>query len=799
MSPFERRPALRFALLLSFGILVARFLPLDPSIIFWLTVVVFTVAIILSIFSSRHHTLNFFVAGLVLLLGVLLQTLQREHYAERRVIPAREDEEIWLTGRVVEEPFLRQPRFQLIVETDRIVRMQQSKETERRILVHGSLSSFRGVVDSLHTGSKIALAGLLDDFPRPRNPGEFDYGRYLELNDIHGVVVLNEHSKLVLLGEEARLDLRLLFRRARTSLLALLDHFHQPSEASFLRGILLADRSKIANDIRQAFVDTGTVHVLAVSGLHVGVVALVFYGFFGLLRLPRKWVAGATILGLLGYMTLVGSPPSVVRATIMAIVLFLGPLFERKVDVYQSLAVAASLLLLWDSNNLFNIGFQLSFAAVLSIVYLYPIFSRALHRIPERFEEVKILEPVLKLFAVSLAAQLGTLPFTAYYFDRISLVSLLANLLVVPLVGLNVMLGFATLGCSWISFWMAEQYAAVNEWLVRFLLGFVKAASNVPYAFLETNNFTITTSLAYYTALIGVVNVGQRKVVKTSMIILLAIGTVFFWKQWVFPKDATLRVTVLDVGQGDAILIELPSGANVLIDAGQSVPGYDAGERIVVPFLKYSGVNNLDAVIMSHPHSDHIGGIPAVLKSVTVRQLVEPAVAGETELYREIHRLAQQYQIPVVRRMSGDTMNIDRNTRLYVLHPYSVHDSTGNLNNASLVVKLVYGQTALLLMGDAEAEVEAKLLRRYAPMLEADLLKVGHHGSITSTTERFVTLVRAQLALISVGRKNTFHHPSPEVINRLERRGARVYRTDYHGAIILETDGVKMTAKGWKQ
>jgi competence protein ComEC len=799
MSPFERRPALRFALLLSVGILVARFLPLDPSIIFWVAVVVFTGAIILSIFSSRHHTANFFVAGLVLLLGVLLQTLQREHYAERRLIPAREDEEIWLTGRLVEEPFLRQPRFQLVVETDRIVRMQRSVEAERRILVHGSMSSFRGMVDSLHAGSKIALAGLLDDFPRPRNPGEFDYGRYLELNDIHGVVSLNNYSKLVVLGKEAHSDFRSLFRRARSSLLTLVDRLHQPREAGFLRGILLAERSKIANDVRQAFVDTGTVHVLAVSGLHVGVVAVVFYGFFGLLRLPRKWIAGTTIMGLLAYMTLIGSPPSVVRATIMAIVLLLGPLFERKIDVYQSLAVAASLLLLWDSNNLFNVGFQLSFAAVISIVYLYPILIKVLPRIPERFEEVKMLEPVLKLFAVSLAAQLGTLPFTAYYFDRIPLVSLLANLLVVPLVGLNVMLGFATLGFSWISIWIAEHYAALNEWLVTFLLGFVKAASSVPFAYLESSNVTIVTALAYYTALVGIVNIGQRTVVKTSAMILLATGTVLFCTQWVLARNAVLRVTVLDVGQGDAIFIEFPNGASVLVDAGPRVPGYDAGERIVVPFLKYRGVRSLDAVIMSHPHSDHIGGIPAVLKSAEVRRVVEPAVAGETELYREVHRVAQMFNIPVVRRGAGDTINIERNTRLYVLHPYAELDSTSNLNNASLVVKLVYGQTELLLMGDAEAEVERKLLRRYAPMLDADLLKVGHHGSITSTTEQFVTLVRAQLALISVGRKNKFHHPSPAVIERLEHLGARVFRTDYHGAIILESDGVKFSIKHWRE
>lgn len=799
MSPFDRRPALRFVLLLSLGILTARFLPLDPSIMFWTTVLAFTAAIIVSVFFPRHYSAYLVLAGLVPLLGALLQTFQRDHYAERRLIPAKEEEIISFTGKLAEEPYFHQQRFQLLVEADRILRGQGSLETERNILVQGRLSLLEGRRDSLHIGSRLFIVGLLDDFPEPSNPGEFDYGRYLELNNIHGVVSLNNRSKLVVLGEGRESDLLSLFRRARSSLLTVIDSLHQPKEASFLRGILLAERSKIADDVKQAFVDTGTVHILAVSGLHVGVVAVIFYGFFGLLRLPRKWVAGATMLGLLAYMMLIGSPPSVVRATIMVIALLLGPLFERKVDVYQSLAVAASMLLLWDSNNLFNVGFQLSFAAVVSIVSLYPIFVKVLHRIPERFEEVKLLEPVLKLFAVSLAAQLGTLPFTAYYFDRLSIVSLLANLLVVPLVGLNVMLGFATMGFSFFSLWVAENYAVLNGWFVTFLLGFVKAASTVPYAYFDTSAVGITASLAYYTALVGMVNISRRTVFKSCLMILLAIGTTVLYTDWVFASSPSLRVTVLDVGQGDAIFIEFPNGSNVLIDAGPRVPGYDAGERIVVPFLNYRGVRSLDALIMSHPHSDHIGGIPAVMRSVKVRQLVEPAVAGETELYGEIHRTAQWSGIPVVRRRAGDTINIDRNTRLYVLHPYAARDSTSNLNNASLVVKLAYGQTDVLLMGDAEAEVEAKLLWRYVPMLKAEVLKAGHHGSNTSTTEEFVRTARPSLTLISVGRKNKFNHPSREVIERLERRGITMYRTDDSGAIILESDGVKFDIKRWRE
>ncbi|MGH2568302.1 MAG: DNA internalization-related competence protein ComEC/Rec2, partial [Bacteroidota bacterium] len=673
--------------------------------------------------------------------------------------------------------------MQCIITARRVESDLPRNPAERRVLVHGSKKVFQAVLEKLQVGTAVRVVGVLEEYPRPRNPGDFDYGRYLELNDVHGVVAVRDSSQLVVMNLSGEASFHSVLSGVRNSLLSLVERMHNDRTSAFLRGILLADRSKIAADVKQAFVDTGTIHVLAVSGLHVGIVAVVFYGFFGLLRLSRRAVVYATMLGLLGYMLLTGSPPSVVRATIMALVLLSGNLFERKIDVYQSLGVAAILLLLWDTNNLFNVGFQLSFSAVFSIVYLYPIFVKILHRIPERFEEVKLLNPVLKLFAVSLAAQLGTLPFTAFYFDRISVVALLANLVVVPIIGFNVMLGFATLAFAPLSLWVAKCYAVFNEWLVSFLLGFVKAAASVPVAYYDASHFEATFPALYYVGLLGLVNLDNKKVFKFAMIAGLLLLNFVVYSKVVGEEKGSLCVTFVDVGQGDAILLEFPNGKNALIDAGPTSLSYDAGERIVAPLLKFKTIEKLDALIMSHPHSDHIGGVPFLLERFKVGRVIEPALKGESALYRRIHDVAQQRGVAVLQCSAGDTIHVDDQARLYVLHPYLPRDSSTNLNNVSLVVKLVYGSSELLLTGDAELEVERKLIGRYHPILSSDLLKVGHHGSNTSSSNEFVRTVQPSVAIISVGKENKFSHPSPDVIERFRQHGVNIHRTDKAGAV----------------
>jgi competence protein ComEC len=523
-----------------------------------------------------------------------------------------------------------------------------------------------------------------------------------------------------------------------------------------------------------------------------------FFSILGFFRLHRRVVGTATILGLIAYMLITGMSPSVVRATIMAIVILLGTMTERKADIYNSISVAAIILLLWNTNTLFDVGFQLSFAAVISIVYFYPRLELLIKKIPEQFEEIKGIDALLKLFAVSLAAQLGTIPFTAYYFDRVSVISLLANLVVVPISGFNTFIGFAEVAFSFISHWIADLFAAANEFLVWFLLGFVKQTASVPFAYLEIWNLSIVTIVGYYVLVIGLFNFNLLRIRVWMLIFILALGNfVIFADVWsvMHPK---LIITMLDVGQGDAILVEFPNGECMLIDAGPTSQRYDVGEKSILPFLKRKGVNKLNYFIITHPHSDHLGGAKAILSSIPIDALLVASLDPTNQQTNEILETASVRRIEAKTVGTSDQIQINPNARIYVLNPDRNQSTRKNLNNTSIVLMIKYGRSSVLLVGDAEIEVEQRMMKRYGNFLSSDILKVGHHGSISSTSEDFLRVVRPKEALISVGNHNRFRHPSIFTIQRLASYSIETIRTDKSGAIIFESDGIQWTRDEWR-
>lgn len=797
-TPLNRRPAVRLALLLIGGILFANVVSLDSRLIYIITVVCFLLGIFFWFWLRKPAFSALFFSAAFFLVGSLLYTNERQATDDLRLVPKELTESVSFEGVIDTKPVVRASQLRFVAEIRSMIRGDSSSNRSRRVIVSISRKKETEGI-GLRVGSTIQAVGVLEPFPLPRNPGEFNYGRYLELNDIHGVIRVHEFGDLKLVNDDGTTVLQRALDAVRLWIAQNLDDQHGAEQASFLKGIILADRGEIAPELKQSFVDTGTIHVLAVSGLHVGIVALVFYAVFGLLRLRKQAIVLATIAGLIVYLLLTGSAPSVVRATIMASIILLGQLFERRTDIYNSLSVAALIILLWDPKQLFNVGFQLSFAAVLSIVALYPILAHLIKNIPERFEEIKAIDYVLKLFAVSLAAQIGTLPFTAFYFERVSIVSLVANLVVVPIVGLNVMISFASLASSLVSSWLAHCYSALNNFLVSFLLGFVKAASSVPFAYVETSHLTARFPVYYYIGVVGLIYAGQPRVRNRAIIVGLFILSVFAFSDVLSPSKPHLQVTALDVGQGDALFIEFPNKQSMLIDAGPKTFSTDAGKNVIVPFLKRKGIERIDAVVISHPHSDHIGGLPYILDHVRVGRIIESRALATSSLYTGIHEQAHELGITLRPVGVGDTLQMDRTARIYVLHPFLPADSAANLNNTSIVLKLLYGRTSFMLMGDAEREAERKILKRYGPMLTSSVLKAGHHGSITSSSEDFLRSAAPKLAVISVGRNNKFRHPSRAVIERMRRMLVEAIRTDMEAAVLLQSDGSEIKKVLWRR
>jgi competence protein ComEC len=372
-----------------------------------------------------------------------------------------------------------------------------------------------------------------------------------------------------------------------------------------------------------------------------------------------------------------------------------------------------------------------------------------------------------------------------------------ANILVVPLVGINLILGCITLAVNAVSAGMASVYAALNELLVDILLGSVRVASNVPFATVDTHGFGLGHAVIFYALLLASLNISNAPLIKSAVLTVLLTLSIFLYRGIAAARPLA-QLTMLDVGQGDALLIRFGNGSNVLVDAGPKAFGYDAGKRILVPFLKRHGVSKLDAVILSHPHSDHIGGLHAVLEEVNVGMLYEADTAIVSQMHRQLRLAALSRGIPLTTVNVGMNLSPDPNARMYVIHPGSERGGSGNVNNESVCVKMQVGGTTALLSGDAESEAESAMVGRFGRFLSSDILKTGHHGSSTSSSPAFLDSITPKIALISVGEKNKFGHPSTAVLQALEQRNAAVLRTDRNGALIFESDGSQWKHVDWR-
>lgn len=651
-------------------------------------------------------------------------------------------------------------------------------------------------------GSIISFKGVLQEPSAERNPGEFSYKDYLALNDIHAVITVIGYSTIVhTSAREANWFFEHIIFPSKEFITRTITSVMKGDEANFLIGLLLGDRTDISEEIKNAFTNTGTIHVLAVSGSHVILVVAIVYIILGVFRFPNKPKILLTIVALVYYTFLTGAAPSIVRASTMAAIVLIGKLLEQKTDAYNVLGLSAVVMLVYDPKQLFDVGFQLSFAAVFSMVYFYPKLNTAVKHIPEPLEEFKLLTPVWQMFALSLAAQIGTIPFSAYYFEKVSLVSLFANLLVVPLVGIIVTIGLtgAVLGTAALLF--AELFSEVNSILAWFTLTLVKLAEQVPYAVVDTATFGWRETVLYSAVVAWIFNFNNRSVQKRIVFFTLLFANVVVFVSFYNDKEKQMTVTFLDVGQGDAAVIQLPDGKTIVVDGGPISHSSNAGEKIVAPFLRRIGVSSIDVLITTHPHADHLGGVPYVLKHFTVQQTIDANQRLNSKLFYEYDQLEQN--ISQITARAGMVHSVG-NARLYFLHPTrqfiddDSSDGFSNINESSVVFKLQYGNISFLFMGDAEVESEHHLQQVYGDFLDCDVLKAGHHGSSTSSTEELVASARPEYVVISVARFNKFKHPSRRVIERFTAAGAMVYRTDAAGAIMFESDGTTVKKVEWR-
>jgi competence protein ComEC len=579
-------------------------------------------------------------------------------------------------------------------------------------------------------------------------------------------------------------------------------------QASLAEGIFVGQRGSIPADLNVAMNATGTSHLVAVSGENVAIVAaLTISGLAWLIG--RRQAALVALVTIGGYVLLTGASPSVVRAGIMGGLFVVATLAGRPGSASTSVALAAAIMAGLDPLVVHDISFQLSFAAILGLVYLAPAFESFGGELARRAgiepAESRSASFLIENLAITLAAIAATEPLIALHFGRISIVAPLANLPLVPAFPLILASSGITAVATLIWEPLGEATTFFTWACLTYMIEAVRFFADLPAASLRIEGFGKVHASVVYGALaalalatgrrslrdvkeLRVSAAASRHVLRPIWLLAggLAVATALAWMAAFDTGSGRLTVSVLDVGQGDAILIETPEGRHALVDGGASalVLAQRLGEEL--PFWE----RTLDLVALTHPQEDHLGGLIDALERYDVRQVIASPYEADSAGYEEWRTRIDEREVAYREATAGDAIDLGDGITLRVLAPDPAIVALDDANNESLVLKLTWRDVSFLLTGDIEVEAEEELIQSGAD-LRATVLKVPHHGSATSSSAAFVQAVQPELSVVSVGQNNPFGHPVPSVMERLGE-ASFVLRTDEHGTIEMSTDGHKV-------
>ncbi|WP_371381646.1 DNA internalization-related competence protein ComEC/Rec2 [Sporomusa aerivorans] len=640
-------------------------------------------------------------------------------------------------------------------------------------------------------GNKIAVNGQLLELHGYNNPGQIDITMSLKRQGV--TARMSAQAKDVKIVEaHTPFSWRERLNRWQNSIIKAMQEVMPVNDAAIITAMLFGGYEGIDKDVVADFTTTGLIHILSVSGAHMALVAGVVRWFSSRIRLGSLPSAVLAIMAIMIYAVMSGLTPPVIRSALMGLISLLAVMLDRENYAPVALAATALVMLIYQPLLLYDISFQLSLGATAGLVLLYQPTLAALKGWP-----AWLAGPL----AVTVSAQLGVVPFIAWYFNNFSVISFVANIIILPGVELIIILGLAGVFIYTVFPAGGTVIFVLLSLITGGIVMLTALLASVPYSSVYIPSVGPAGSLVFYIVLAWVYgwrpwNIkGPRQLAgqwpKTSMLTAVMIVLLLIVANW-YPHPVTVHF--IDVGQGDATLVITPLGKAVLIDTGGSFGGsnFDIGERVVAPYLKHYGVTAIEYLILTHGHQDHAGGAAGVASHIKIANIMlarEDYTPAVQALLHGSHKAA------IIPAYTGQVFSLDRVVFTIIHTPGG--NAKGNTaaagNEASSVIRVSYGQHSFLITGDLEAKGEEELLTKEIP--PCTVLKVGHHGSETSTTLPFLQAVNPSFAVISAGYNNRFGHPHPETLARLtDKQNAIVYRTDKHGAIVFTSDGTTIVA-----
>ncbi len=792
------------------GVVLGSYFPFVPLLI---VCVLILTAVFLTL-GERHGRLTFHQGSVVyggLLAGILLWTASTWEGAGSPLAAFDGQGPVTVTGTVVEPSAHAPTRTVLVLSSLHIGDGAELRAMSGKLRV-----TWREPDRTFAPGDQVRLAARIHPPSGTLNPGGFDYGAYLVQQGIGAVASVSGEGRVSLVATPPRLSRWEPWRivegwrgRIRDAAIRTLP---DPARGIFL-GIIIGEQGYLAQDVRDVFMATGTVHILSISGSHLGLVAwLSFFFVKGACRLlPARWLlalsrrvtptrlaAAATIVLALFYTLLAGAEVATIRSLVMVTMFLLAVWLGRARDLLRAVACAALLIVVQNPRALFDISFQLSYLAVLAIALIVDRRSG---------EESDGLPPVSRTpwetagrwardyLWLTSGVTLATLPMVAYYFKQIAWIGLVANAVVVPLAGfVLVPLGLGS--AVWLLLTGGDflPAAAANEGMLDLFSGVVSLFAKLPGAEWHVASPAVAAMVVFYALLWMASRQDRWRQWGSAVCVLLLLGWWAWSPRW--SDGETLRVTFLDVGQGDACVLELPAGQTVLIDGGARYDTLDMGRAVVGPYLWERGITRLDHVIATHPQLDHVGGLTWIVRSFDVGRYWSNGMARDEPFYRQLRDMLRTRGLTEKHAEEGRFVIESGPCRLIIMNPPAELDAEARrggtaaaasgsfLNDRSVVTKLECGVHSLLFTADVETGALARLHQRGA-MLDATVIKVPHHGAASSLYEPWIAGLKGNRAIVSVGRHNAYGHPAAAVVAAYERAGIHLWRTDRDGAVWL--------------
>ncbi len=795
-------------LLISFasGLIVGEIHPIAEGLV--LVICTFSLAILLIHILKRKRPTFFLPLTIFFLLGI-----QFINYVLYPKLPAHHiskfitENKLGVIGTVTKPALYLPDKMKLFVSVEKI--RPEGKFLEATGLMALTVKEYEGHIT---LGDRIGFITKLQPIRNFNNPGGFDYKRYMASRGIWVRGYIRREEQIISMGEGKANPWLKGVEVFRTKIRMFLEDHLEFSTSGIYKALILGERSGIDKTIRNHFNRAGVGHILAISGLHMGIIA--FMSFYMLRRLfllserftlrfnVFKLAALFSIGPVISYAFVGGMGVSTLRATIMILALYACIIFPRQRDIYNTVALAALVILIMSPASIFNISFQLSFVSVFSIIYFTPpLISIPLKKeedipikTPPNFQR-KSLKFIMICVVVSLAAILGTAPLVAYHFNRISIIAILANLVIIPLIGfLALPLGLLSIIIVPISKFLAIMFLSIGAAVLEISFFMIKFFSALPFSSFRVATPTMPEIALFYALVFLLFNIKRWRWTRyaISMVILLGLlDQAYYYYRNHYSSE--LKVVFMDVGQGNSTLVQFPKGKNMLIDGGGfPESSFDVGERIVARFLWHRKIKNIDYLVLSHPHPDHLNGLPFIAENFNVKEFWSNGESVDTKAYHDLMGIIRRKGItgPGLGELK-DIMDTN-GTKIRVLYPpenFMEHKNIRtwrSLNNNSLVLKICLGDECFLFPGDIQRKAEEGLIRLH-PDLTATILQAPHHGSRSSSSLEFLEKVNPRVAVFSVGLPSRFPHS--DIVRRYRELGCEIYRTDRDGTITISTDG----------